>query len=488
MQQLPLQNVIGVREKKRQDRKILSLKNQHRLFIREGVEDYDDDDEQNQASMAPRETGKKDNSDITNKFFLRLFYRAQVQAQDVWQIYKDGRFYKQLQSGPHVLWNWNIIFGKWQVLRVNLQTVLLTALVDGRVQGPYLPHINEKLGLNVTAEFRLTCKIANIEKFLSFKEPLRVFYASFNDMVNELLGKLPYDQYGEWAVTLRNQVEKRLKNGPNDSLHLIGMSVEQAFADLVPAGNETRDREVLALFQTIEKARREMEEARSLTEQGSVLKIPPSILALQQSPIGMAVLQHDTDLRRLMIAVGMNPGVIIQPVQEQPSFPSPQQSPLLPQPPDKFLPYPGSLSSPDKTITVSGNLVTSAPLPYPDLPIPPEDSPVSLQRKSLELAELSGAGFIVAGKGQDTLRFSAAGQPVDGSIEWTLEVYVRRTNSYLAIVFRCPSGYPESPPLVQIKQRRDADLKEAKPNTIENWHPGMLLVEVAREISVSMPE
>src|SRR5713226_8654012 len=120
--------------------KILDLDAQHKLFIPE------------------------DEEELNSKFRFKLWYRAQVEAGQVWQVYRDGVHYDRLAAGPHVLWNgwWH----QWKVLRINLRIVHLTYNFEGRVKGPQLPPearsaAGVDLGCSVKATLALTCKIAN---------------------------------------------------------------------------------------------------------------------------------------------------------------------------------------------------------------------------------------------------------------------------------------------------------------------------------------
>ena len=62
--------------------------------------------------------------DLKPRFKFGIWYRAQVETGQVWQIYRDGIPYdKVLEAGPHVLWNgfWH----KWKALRINIRIVHL---------------------------------------------------------------------------------------------------------------------------------------------------------------------------------------------------------------------------------------------------------------------------------------------------------------------------------------------------------------------------
>src|SRR5581483_1099380 len=104
---------------------------------------------------------------------------------------------------------------------------------------------------NVTAQFQLTCHIADIDKFLSFQEPLAVFYSAFHNLVAEIIGRLPYDQYGAWATTLRDYVKERMQGGQDDSVLQSGLKVEDVFVTAVEA-NEEHDRMMLDMYKLVE--------------------------------------------------------------------------------------------------------------------------------------------------------------------------------------------------------------------------------------------
>jgi hypothetical protein len=460
-----------------------------------------------------------------------------------------------LYPGPHFLWNWDIIWTRWGAKRINQRTVLLPAVAEGRVKGPLLPHdapgaANSDLACNVTAQFQLACQIADVEKYLSFQEPLAVFYSSFHNMVAEIIGKLPYDQYGVWATTLRDYVKERLQGGRDDSVSLSGLRLEDVFVTAVEA-NEEHDRLMLEMYKLVERARRELLEAQanrqrdreimhSYIDQGNILNIAPSILALQDSAIGKELIERDAELRKLMLAVGLDPSVNVQTrqnVQLQPGqganpsigylqpFSSTGQLPagstphtnasqplssgyspsfsvsgsLSPAPASQSQPasssYP-TVVNPDGLMLPIGNqspLVnqsgTGSPAPSSAALTPEgDDTPISLTRQEQELAELSAAGFLCAGKGQHTPAFDQHGQPIPGSKEWVLEAYIPRAIGFLTMIFHCPAGYPITPPRVQVRTPDGDELKWCEPNVIQAWHPGHLLVEVAQEIDEQTPD
>ncbi len=515
-------------------KKLLNLDEQHKLFVSDGLTDEEMGDE------------NKGKADVTDKFFLRFLLRTHVEDNTVMVVYRDGKQYKILPAGPHFLWNWDIIWGSWQVKRINLRTVLLPAVAQGRVKGPLLPHdapgaANSDLACNVTAQFELACQIANIDKFLSLQEPLAVFYSAFHNLVAEIVGRLPYDQYGEWATTLRDYVKERLQGGRDDSVLLSGLRVEDVFVTAVEA-NEEHDRMMLEMYKLVERARRELLEAQSnrqrdrevmqgFVDQGHILNIAPSILALQDSAIGKELIERDAELRKLMMAVGLDPAFNIQ---QQPSIRR-QPGQIPPAPSVGYLqPFSSGGQQPTGTasnssqplspsfrpaFSVSGSLSPAPPTQqppsasYPTLvnpdglmfpignqgavPQPPPPAPqkqvgssaaISETRQEQEITELTMAGFLCAGKGQQTPTFDANGKPVPGSTEWVLEAYSPRAIGFLTIIFRCPMGYPITPPKVQVRPPDSGEMQWVEPDVVQAWHPGHLLVEVAQAIDELMPD
>ena len=57
-----------------------------------------------------------DHPDLNPRFKFRLWYRAQVEAGQAWQIYRDGVLHDKWNSGPHTLWNSFFINGKQYTL------------------------------------------------------------------------------------------------------------------------------------------------------------------------------------------------------------------------------------------------------------------------------------------------------------------------------------------------------------------------------------
>ena len=323
-------------------------------------------------------------------------------------------------------------------------------------------------------------------------------------MVIEIIGKLPYDQFGEWATTLRDTVRERLQGGRNDAERLIGMRVEEVYVTKVEP-NTLQDRNMVAMYQQVERVRREFTEAQanrqrdtevaqSFAEQGNILNISPAILALQNSPVGKELIARDADLRKMMVAAGLNPGVSVQPLRDpqmQVNSGPPSSAGYLNQPrPAPQLPSgttgpitSGPLSFNPNSQGNTGNW--SGPLAPPSSASGPL---VDSDRQDREIAALQALGFQCAGRGQHSPLFDSSGQPIPGSMEWMLEVYVQRINGFITIVFHCPAGYPNVPPRVQVRSAGPGgNLKAITPNAVTNWNAQSMLVEVVREIDNTTP-
>ncbi len=426
---------------------------------------------------------------------------VQVPAGEKWLIYCDGALTKQLGPGRHT-WRKGF-FRKWKAQKINTRTELLSVGVSGRVKGPAVPKDADSgdtvsLACEVTATLEISCLIFQIENFLNYRDPLSIFLASIRNMVVEIIGQLRYDQYGQWATDLRDGVRNRLIGGRDDAERRIGMRVEDVFVtDLHP--NTTADRNILSTFQMVERLKRELIEAqenakrdgvvaRSFAGQGEILNIAPSILALQNSPIGKALLERDASLRELMVSAGLNPGISVQPLQDQTGQLGGGQSSMLGylNPPRPVLP---SQVAPGQ---VTGQLYRSEALDRDASDTlagtDTGEQPVDSARQSIEVTALQQAGFLTAGKGKaDPTSYDANGQPVPGSKEWVLQVSVRRQNDMMVIIFHCPAGYPASPPKVQVRLSTGGGLRWIEPNTIYQWHPGHMLVDVVHEIINDMP-
>jgi hypothetical protein len=440
--------------------------------------------------------------DLNPRFTMGLLYRAQVEAGQVWQVYRDGVHYDHLRAGPHVLWN--SLWHKWKALRINLRIVHLDYTFEGRVKGPQLPPEARSvggvdLGCTVTATLALSCRIANIETFLQYEEPISVFVSSLRDMTIEMISKLPYDQFGEWATTLRDYIRERLQGGRNDAERLIGMRVEEVYVtDVKP--NTLQDRNMMAMYQQVERVRRELAEAQanrqrdteiahSFADQGNVLNIAPSILALQNSPIGKELLARDADLRKMMVAAGLNPGVSVQPLRDpqgQLGGPPLSAGYLNPPRPNQQLPS----GNTDQMAFASGSLsgVGGQSGQFSSFPPSASSGPlIDAERQERELIALQTAGFQCAGKGQHSPTFDSNGQAIPGSMEWLLEVYVQRINGFITVVFHCPASYPTIPPRVQVRTPSGGGLRTITPNAVRTWNASSMLVEIVREIDDNTP-
>ena len=460
--------------------------------------------------------------------FLFFWHRRQVKLGRVEILYRDGVAYAQLKTGPHM---WFCGFHRWRIQRINQSIELLQIKVGGRVKGPDLNRQKmydedgeeggdiQLAGMNefaceVTATLRLSCGITDVDRFLRYRDPLSVFLSKVRDMVHDMISNFPYDQYGGWATLLRDELKKRLKY-TDSSEKLIGMQVEDVYIDNIQP-NTRHDRNMIEMYQQVERARRELVEARddkkrdkvvaeNYAEQGGILNIAPSILALQNSPIGKALIERDADLKKLMVAAGLNPGVSVQAITDpqgqlglgggdtssigylQPPVRSAGQLP----PPANTPPSMPQYSPPGE---VSGELYSTSDVrnPFYSSTPPPAaentEQSVDATRQEQELAELREAGFMCAGKGQMTPAFDDNGQPVPGSKEWALEAYVKRPTGYLTIAFHCPPGYPMVPPRVQMRAPGGGGLRWTEPNTVRNWQPNYLLVNIARELNESIPD
>jgi hypothetical protein len=436
--------------------------------------------------------------------------RVQVQAGNKWLVYRDGLLVKQLSPGPYTWWNG--FLHKWKAHVINTRVELLSVDVKGRVKGPAVPKDASatqavELACDVKAKLRLSVKIVEIESFIQYRDPLSVFLASIQNMVVELIGELPYDQYGQWAANLRDLIQERLqgrsRSGRDDAERRFGIRVEDVFVtDFQP--NTVNDRNILNMYQLIERARRELVEAnanaqrdsviaQSFAEQGSIINIAPSILALQKSPVGKALIERDADLRGLMIHAGMYPNVNV--TMQDSTNPSPQQQTSLylhpPQPTPPSLP-PGAAGS-YQPQQVTGQIYTrtgnTGQIPQPTsstLSTPEDGQPVDPGRQRAEITALEQAGYSMAGSGKVQPRYDECSQPIAGSEEWVLQAVRRYANNYLTVIFYCPAGYPVTPPRVQIKPPTGG-LIGMEPNSIQNWHPGRTLSEVALEVEQSLP-
>ena len=428
-------------------------------------------------------------------------HQVQVAAGNKWLVYRDGERQrdKDLSPGRHTWWNG--FFHKWRAQILNMRVELLPLKVKGRVKGPPTRDVAGatavELACEVTAELEISCKLTDIENFLQYRDPLSVFFAALDNMVVEMIGQLPYDHYGQWATELRNKVRERLQGGRDDSERRLGIRVEDVFVTNFNPST-VNDRNVLAMYQMIERGKRELIEAQanakrdsvvaqSFAEQGQTLNIAPSILALQNSPVGKTLIERDADLQKLMVASGLNPGVNVQPLQDstaQLGSGQPASVGYL-NPPRPALP--GQLQ-PEQ---VSGQLYTADFFNQTASSTPSSTHtsghPVDEARQNAEISALEQGGFIVAGKGQVVPLYDNAGQPIPGTKEWVLQVSIRRSAGYLMMVFHCPAGYPAFPPSVQMKPPTGGGLAWVEPNTVMDWHVGHRLVDVAQEIDENTP-
>lgn len=436
-----------------------------------------------------------------------LIHQVQVAAGDEWLVYCDGQLKKRLKPGRYTWWNG--FRHDWRAQIINVRVELLPRSVKGRVKGPSMPKEAAggtaiELACDVTAELEIACKIAQIENYLQYRDPITVFFASIDNMVVEFIGRLSYDQYGQWSTVIRDLTKERLQpGGRDDSVRRLGILVEDIFVtDFKP--NTAHDRNVLSMYQLIERGKRELVEAQanstrdtvvaeSFAQQGGILNIAPSILAMQKSPIGKDLIDRDADLRRLIIATGLNPGVNVQPLQDvtgqlgsgQPASvgylnpPQPAVTGQLQARPGQPNQVSGQLFSVDQS---NPDQASTSPL-FQDTGGPPVDN----ARQKIELAGLESAGFNVAGSGQVVSTFDASGRPVPATKEWVLQVSARRPTGYLTIAFHCPAGYPSLAPRVEVKPPTGGGFQQVEPNTVHEWNAGCMLADVAREIAENTP-
>jgi hypothetical protein len=437
-------------------------------------------------------------------------YKVQVETGQTWLLYRDGELKERLGPGRHT--RWNGFFHDYRIHKINKRVELLPIPVKGRVKGPSISSEGAggksiELACDVTTELGITCKIAQIDNFIQFRDPLSVFLAAIQDMVVEFIGRLSYDQYGQWATMIRNWTKQYLgPRGGFDAEERVGIRIEDVFVtDFKP--NKIHDNNVLSMYQLIEQGKRElvMAESRarwgnvvaeSFAKQGETLNLPPSILALQNSSVGRALIEHDAELRRLMVATGINPSISVQSLQDPMGQPESSQTSSLGYLHPPRLPVAGQLpNGPTSSLQVTGQIL---PVDQPGAPQPfssstqdtlkdPDDSYVDAARQEVELTELERAGFQVAGRGQPVPTYDAAGQSVPGSKAWELTVSQRRATGNLAMMFHCPPGYPNTAPSVSVRSPMGGGYQSMFPNTIHEWNAGRMLADVAREIADSNP-
>ncbi|GCF07724.1 SPFH domain-containing protein [Dictyobacter arantiisoli] len=446
------------------------------------------------------------------------FHRVQVDATEKCLIYRDGLLFKTLGPGPH-RW-WNGFRHKWKKQRINMRVEMLPFSVKGRVKGPAMPQdvpgaAAVDLACDVTAALDLVCRLADIDTFLQYRNPLSVFSSSFQNMVVELIGNLPYDQLGKWAVDLRTQIYDRLTlPGRDNAERRVGIRVEEVFVrEFKP--NTAHDRNMMANYQLVERVRREVAEAEakeqgavktaaSLRAQGELLNIAPSILALKDTPIGIELLKHDASLRNMAFAAGLNPGVNIQPIRDTTGQLTSGQTgqigylnPPSADPRGIPAPPPGA-SGPlynSAQPQVSGQLYDNTTLSNTSPFSPPSSGspsgapasggePVESARRARELEALQQQGFIPVGVGKVEPLRDQNGNPT--TREWVLMVQSPRADGFPLIVFHCPVLYPTVAPTVQVRQATGS-LTWTVPNTLNSWQAGRLLVEIAQEINNDLP-
>lgn len=433
-----------------------------------------------------------------------------VETGQTWLLYRDGKLKERLEPGRHP--RWNGFFHDYRVHKINKRVELLSIPVEGRVKGPSISSDGAggksiELACDVTTELGITCKIAQIENFIQFRDPLSVFLAAIQDMVVEYISSLSYDQYGQWATIIRNKTKLYLgPSGGFDAEKRLGIRIEDVFVtDFKP--NKHHDYYVLEMYKRIEEGKLELATAQSYAKRGNVmaesfakqgetLNIPPSILALQNSSVGRALIEHDAELRRLMVATGINPSISVQQQQDSMGQSESRQTSSLGYLNPPRLPVAGQLpNGPTSAQEVTGQIF---PVDLPGATHPfssstqdtlkdNDDSYVDAARQELELTELGRAGFQVAGRGKPVPTYDAAGQPVQGSKAWELTVSQHRAKGYLAMVFHCPPGYPNTAPSVKVQSPMGGGYQPMFPNTIHEWNAGRMLVDVAREIANSNP-
>jgi hypothetical protein len=465
--------------------------------------------------------------------FFVLWHRQQVSMGEVWMLYQDGNLHKELHPGPHVWFNG--FFHEWRIQRINQNIELIPIEVKGRVRGPSMEkekkepwEANDETALagvgdfacEVTANLGLSCGITRFETFLRYRDPLSIFLASVSNMVHEIIGTLPYDKYGRWATLLRDEVKQRLQF-TDSSEKLVGMTIEDVFVTGFQP-NTRHDRNMLEMYQQRERAERELLEAKdhskrdrvvaeSYAEQGGIMNISPALLALQNSPIGKALIERDADLKKLAVAAGLNPGVNIQAIPDPQRQAGGDPSIGYLQPARDMKQLPPSSGAPanfSRTDAISGSLSfpnanansNSGAFSFPNAnsnagafapqTMPPAfadaETPIEQARQEQELTELTNAGFQCAGRGQFNPVYEN-GQPVPGSKTWILEVYASRPDGgYLTLVFHCPMGYPLKAPRVQMRSASAGGFRWIEPNAVRNWHPATLLATIAREINDSV--
>jgi hypothetical protein len=451
--------------------------------------------------------------------FLGLL-REQVPAGKLWMLHCDGRLVRNLHPGPHTWWNG--FLHKWTAQEINTRVELVPMRITGRVKGPSAPQDLQgappiELACDVTADLELSVKVAEVENFVQHSDPISVFFASIHNIVVEEIGKLQYDQYGEWATMMRGKIRERLQEGGRDNTERrLGMRVEEVFI-IKFQPNSHKDRATLRMYELVEQARRELVvvraqaqrqgiEAQSYAEQGRVINISPSILALRDHPVGKVLIEHDAELRGLMLYAGIAPGGDMAYTTHPSGQLAGPGSGIYLNPPLNNSPISsGSSFTGGLTNQVTGQIWSPSDQPTgptgqnswqstspldPSSPSSPlldvPTLPVDPTRQQSEIAQLQGAGFMVAGKGNVSPRYDEQGSPIANSSEWMLQVSLERSSGPLVMIFHCPAGYPTSPPRVRVRQTTGGFVWLV-PNSVKNWNSGRSLFEVAHEINQSMP-
>ncbi len=451
-------------ESKKQHRRLLvvSLRKQHRLFVREGLDDTPEDlsEKPNDLENDTSYENWQDLSDVTNQFKLGIYLPIQVKPNEQVMVFKNGvRQPGFLMPGRHVLVNKDPLFTRYQIYRFNTQVVTLKALIDGRVHDP---HMN--LDLRVIAEFRILCRLEHYEQFLlGVDRPLRLFYTIFNDMVFEELVTLKHDLLGKWASELKNRVFKRLKEEKGEVKKQIGIEVVGVYVDNLsnnPMYVELHDE----IFGFKAGLWRDVAKAKAQREEADILGINASHIRFDGTDMGRVAMEGDMDLKKIQASFGS----------------------LFPQLP------PASGNQPSDSTSVESVLPLFAPSPPPSQISPPvptprvarpssgdnasqelggENNPVSEERQEQEITALRQAGFAPEGRGH-----------LDAE-RWDISVTTRLPNNdLLTISFRCGGNYPHRPPTVYTFSSAHGRRVLQQLESLLNWDFHMMLVDIAEEV------
>jgi hypothetical protein len=463
-------------EAKKQHRRLLvvSLLKQHHLFVREGLDDAEENLSE-QPSDFDHDTSYDNwnwqvRADVTDQFKFGCYLYFQVKPTEQVMIVKNGVPETELRPpGRHIVINRDPFFTRYQIYRFNTQIVTLKALVDGRVHDP-----NMHLDLRVIAEFRILCRLRHFERFLfEVDKPLRLLYTIFNSVVFEELANLKHDLLGKWAIELKDRVFRRLSGEGSEVEKQIGVEIVNIYVDNLsnnPMYVEYHDK----IFGFKVDLSRDVARAQAQREEADILGIDPSHIRFEGTDMGSVSIQGEMDRKNMQASFGL----------------------LFPQ-----LPPPGNQSS--NSAGIGSGLPLFGPSSYPSLRLPestppganpssypslrlPEPTPpganppsgnnttqklegennlVTEERQEQEITALRQAGFVPQGKG----RFSAEG--------WDISVTTRLPNNdLLTISFRCDSNYPYRPPTVYYGRRVLEQLE-----SLLNWDFYMLLVDIAKE-------